>query len=123
MAKSKAKAEVSKGYNRAPIRITKKKYCMTSKVMGVSPSWHRTTLDGTHHFDWRILAAFQKSLGYLPVYMGELEEWAGTKKGKAALKALDATEETVADYQRRLRAWRRRYPEWYRILEFPKITQ
>jgi hypothetical protein len=42
MAKSKAvmMAEVSKRRNRAPIRITKKNYCMTSKVIGVSPRWH-----------------------------------------------------------------------------------
>jgi hypothetical protein len=39
MAKSKAviMAELDKGRNRAPIRITKKNYRMTSKVVGVSP--------------------------------------------------------------------------------------
>ena len=58
MAKPKAvTAEVSKGRNRAPIRITKKNYHMTSKVVGVSPRlngssfkmrtvWTRTVLIG-----------------------------------------------------------------------------
>jgi hypothetical protein len=115
MAKQKAAvmAEVSKGRNRAPIRSTKKNYCMTSKVIGVSPRWHGFTRDddGTHHIDWRHLAAFEQSMGYPPVYMGELEEWANTRKGKAALKAIP--DETVANYERRLQAWRRRYPEWF----------
>jgi hypothetical protein len=114
MAKSKAviMAEVSKGRSRAPIRITKKNYSMTSKVIGVSPRWHGfTNGDGTHRIDWRHLAAFEQSMGYPPVYMGELEEWASTRKGKAALKAIP--DETAADYERRLQAWRRRYPEWF----------
>jgi hypothetical protein len=113
MGKQKVIAEVSKGRNRAPIRITKKNYRMTSKVIGVSPRWHGFTLndDDTHHIDWRHLAAFEQSMGYPPVYMGELEEWASTRKGKAALKAIP--DETDADYERRLQAWRKRYPEWF----------
>jgi hypothetical protein len=54
-------------------------------------------------------------MGYPPVFMGELEEWASTKRGNVALKAMPK-EETVADYERRLEAWRRRYPEWFRPL-------
>jgi hypothetical protein len=111
--KQKVIAEVSKGRNRAPIRITKKNYLMTSKVIGVLPRWHGFTLndDGTHHIDWRHLAAFEQSMGYPPVYMGELEEWANTIKGKAALMTIPG--ETVADYEQRLQAWRKRYPEWF----------
>ena len=118
MAESKAgmMAEVSKGRNRAPIRITKKNYPMTSKVIGVSPRWHGfTNDDDTYRIDWRQLAAFERSLGYPPVYMGELEEWASTIKGKAALKAIP---ETVTDYEGRLQAWRRRYPEWFEEVTF-----
>ena len=111
--KQKVIAEVGKGRNRSPIRITKKNYLMTSKVIGVLPRWHGFTLsgDGTHHIDWRHLAAFEQSMGYPPVYMGELEEWASTIKGKAALKAIP--DEIVADYEWHLQAWRRRYPEWF----------
>jgi hypothetical protein len=106
--------------NRAPIRITKKNYCMTSKVVGVSPRWHLLEPfqdeDGvaTHCIDWRILSAFEQSMGYPPVYIGELEEWRDTKKGKAALKAAHEAEKTVGDYQRRLSNWQKRYPEWWR---------
>jgi hypothetical protein len=76
IVKQKVMAEVSKGRNRAPIRITKKNYPMTSKVIGVSPRWHGfTNDDDTHRIDWRQLAAFEQSMGYPPVYMGELEEW------------------------------------------------
>jgi hypothetical protein len=91
---------------------------MLSKVIGVSPRWHGFTLgdDGTHRIDWRHLAAFEQSMGYPPVYMGELEEWASTRKGKAALKA--TPEETVADYERLLQTWRRRYPEWFEEITF-----
>ena len=111
--KQKVIAEVGKGRNRSPIRITKKNYRMTSKVIGVLPRWHGFTLsgDGTHHIDWRHLAAFEQSMGYPPVYMGELEEWASTMKGKAALKVIP--DETVADYEQRLQAWRKRYPQWF----------
>jgi hypothetical protein len=61
MAKPKAvTAEVSKGRNRAPIRITKKNYHMTSKVVGVSPRLNGSSFkdeDGvdTHCLDWRHL--------------------------------------------------------------------
>jgi len=114
--KQKVIAEVSKGRNRAPIRITKKNYPMTSKVIGVSPRWHGfTNDDDTHRIDWRQLAAFEQSMGYPPVYMGELEEWASTIKGKAALKAIP---EAVTDYEGRLQAWRRRYPEWFEEITF-----
>ena len=118
MGKQKVIAEVSKGRNRAPIRITRKNYLMTSKVIGVLPRWHGFTLndDDTHHIDWRQLAAFEQSMGYPPVYMGELEEWAGTRKGKAALKEMP--NETVADYERCLQAWRKRYPEWFEEITF-----
>ena len=121
MAKPKAvTAEVSKGRNRAPIRITKKNYHMTSKVVGVSPRLNGSSFkdeDGvdTHCLDWRHLAAFEQSMGYPPVYMGELEEWASTKRGNAALKAMPK-EETVSDYEQRLQVWRRRYPDWFRPL-------
>ena len=89
---------------------------MTSKVIGVSPRWQGfTNDDDTYRIDWRQLAAFERSLGYPPVYMGELEEWASTIKGKAALKAIP---ETVTDYEGQLQAWRRRHPEWFEEVTF-----
>jgi hypothetical protein len=120
MTKQKAvMAELSKGRKRAPIHITRKNICMTSKVMGVSRRWHGhepvEDKDGvvTHLIDWRILAAFEQSMGYPPVYMGELQEWRDTKEAKAALKAENEKEESLGDYHRRLRNWKKRYPEWW----------
>lgn len=103
---------VTKMPDRKPIRLTRKPYCMTGRVAGVSPRWHGgTRSDGkavTHLADWRILDAFEQSMGYAPAYAGEIEEWQDTPKGKKAIKAMNEREETEREYQRRYRAWQKR---------------
>lgn len=102
---------VTRMLEREPIRQTKKSYCMTSRVAGVAPCFHGGYSVGdetVHHIDWRLLDAFEKSMGYAPAYAGEIEEWQDTAKGKRAIKAMNELEETEREYQRRYRAWQKR---------------